>query len=39
MPMGISKRENKTPHSLAEMQVPEKVVTVHKKLNETVKPV
>ena len=27
----------KTPHSLAEMQVPEKVVTVHKKLNETVK--
>lgn len=27
----------KTPHSLAEMQIPEKVVTAHKKLSETVK--
>ena len=27
----------KTPHSLAEMQVPEKVISAHKKLSETVK--
>lgn len=27
----------KTPHSLAEMQIPEKVVAAHKKLSETVK--